>query len=194
MEKIEYEKILLPETILDVDFENGTKGKRELIAAFRAQNENCYFALCPVGENGESQEDVIELVRAVIKDNGEDYALESIDTEEEFELACITFNAVHNSFMEEANAVPDLSFNISLQNENGVLEEYEFIDIFECHGQQYIALIPESEVDDNNITIRLMRFDRVLLDDEANFKVTAIPSEAEYNEALDVFETRLLDT
>lgn len=194
----DYELVKLPETILEIETLDGIRRKYELLTAFRAENNICYFAVLPWDDNEDSDMSV-ELVRATIVGTGEDYQLEPIESDEEFDIAYRAFDAVMNITVEsdveseepESDSTTDV---ITLPNSEGGFDSYIAMDLFECNDITYIALASEQETSENEMTIRLMRYVESIQNGEHGFELFPILSDGEYESALKVFENRMLDS
>lgn len=194
----DYELVKLPETILEIEMLDGIRRKYELLTAFRAENNICYFAMLPCDDNEDSDMSV-ELVRATIVGAGEDYLLEPIESDEEFDIAYRAFDAVMNITVESDVESEELESDstidvITLPNAEVGFDSYSAIDLFDCDDNTYIALASEQETSENEMTIRLMRYGESIKNGERGFELFPIASDNEYESALKVFEKRIIES
>lgn len=179
--------------VMMLDYEDGTKGKRELLSIFPANNGNEYAALLPLNDDETPMLNAnVELIRAVPfinEDNETDYKLEAISSEGEFAAAQEAFSKIsEGSEPEELDDLPTLTF----PNENGEDEEWQIADIFEHRNRKYVALIPKSSIVEDNAEIHLMRFTLKEQDGVEGYEVSSIPSDMEFEDVSKVFEARIL--
>lgn len=181
------------EIILTLQYEDGTQGKRKLLAIFEADNGNEYAALIVLNDDDSVQEGAdIELVRAKPYQNEnmeEDYIIERINSEAELQVAIDAFDRL--APVENAEAENDL-LTLSFKNGNGQFEDWSVVDVFDHNGRKYIALIPLSEVKGNgDVNIHLMRLKLTVQSGIEGCEVFSIPSDMEYDEVERVFQNRV---
>lgn len=190
--------------ILTMQYEDGTGGKRELLSMFKADNRQDYAALLPLNEDESVQEGAsIELVRVKpcrSEDMEEDYLVEGIDTEEEFQVAKEAFDRVVAETLNQleitdnesdGTSVGDLP-TISIQDGDGEMRDWKVVDVFDYNNRKYIALIPLIETGDGiNVSIYLMRLSIADQDGVEGYEINPIPSDMEYDEIAKVFEGRI---
>lgn len=84
------------------------------------------------------------------------------------------------------NAIPDEEdICVTLDMEDGTQEECEILTIFEVNGNDYIALLPEEELDAEEATVYLYRY---LEDADGNPSLENISSDAEYDAVAERFD------
>lgn len=184
--------------VLTITFEGGTVGKRELLSIFSADNGRKYAALLPLNDDETVQTDAnIELVRVtpfINDDDKDDYIIEGITTDEELSTAKEAFDKLPlvEIGADEDSDIGDLP-TVSFVSGNGEAEDWRILDVFDHDNRKYIALIPESEINERNINIHLMRLELTNQNGEEGCEVSSIPSDMEYEEVLKVFESRIAD-
>lgn len=187
-------------TILTLQFEDGTSGKREVLSIFKADNGREYAALLPLDENENVVEGAnIELVRVKLyqnEDMEEDYLIEGITTDAELQTAIEAFERLNIMSEEDTDEVNmDELLTLSLKNDKGQFEDWKVVDVFEHNGRRYIALIPMSNIEDaENINIHLMRLNLTVQGGIEGCEIAPIPSDMEYDEVARVFEKRMSES
>ena len=176
-------------TILEIQYIDGTHGKRKLLSIFQAGNGQDYAALMPLNEDESVQDsEIVELVRVKLCQNDnmeEDYLLESISTETELQVAAEAYE-VYKGETEQTDAVDLLT--LSCKNDKGQLEDWKVVDVFVVSDRRYIALTPVTDAEDSNINIYLMRLNLTVQGGVEGCEVTSIPSDMEYEEVAHVFD------
>jgi len=81
---------------------------------------------------------------------------------------------------------------LTLEDENGVEQEFELVDSLDYNDNRYVALVPllEDEDDEENGELVLLRAD--YMDEDEEFLVI-IEDEDEFNQVADLFMQRLKD-
>ena len=180
--------------ILELQSEDGTSVKRELISIFES-NGHQYAALLPVDDNEKVIEGAsVELVRAdpyQDEEIGDDYMLSEIKSDEELEAAKSEFEKLFAAQIQVDNL--DELQTLTFTKDDGSCEQWKVLDLFEHSNHTYIALIsadvnPEVE----NTDINLMRAELKTKDGIEECDVYAIPTDEEYEEAANVFEQRIV--
>ena len=176
-------------TILEIQYIDGTHGKRKLLSIFQAGNGQDYAALMPLNEDESVQDsEIVELVRVKLCQNDnmeEDYLLESISTETELQVAAEAYE-VYKGVTEQTDAADLLT--LSCKNDKGQLEDWKVVDVFVVSDRRYIALTPVTDAEDSNINIYLMRLNLTVQGGVEGCEVTSIPSDMEYEEVAHVFD------
>ena len=54
---------------------------------------------------------------------------------------------------EETADIEDLDRKLILTDQDGVETEFEFLDVVECNGKEYLVLIPTDSIDDGEVVI-----------------------------------------
>lgn len=185
--------------ILTMQYEDGSKSKREILSIFKADNGCSYAALLPVNDDESVQDNAsIELVRIETYKNEleVDYVIEGITTEAEFKIATEAFEqleVIDNETIDETS-VEDLPV-LFFKNAQGKFEEWKVVDVFDHNNRKYIALIPMLEIKDGtNIEIHLMRVTLTTQGEIEGCEVSSIPSDMEYEEVSKIFERRVNET
>lgn len=184
--------------ILEMQYEDGTSGKRELLSVFKADNGRDYAALLPLNEDESVQEGAsVELVRVKphqTEDMEVDYLIEGITTDEELQIAKAAFERL--DFVaaedEDGTSTEDL-LTLTFENGEGQMEDWKVVDVFDHRDRKYIALIPQSDAEsgDGRINIHLMRLTLTVQNGVEGCEVSSIPSDMEYDEVAKVFESRV---
>lgn len=183
--------------ILEMQYEDDTSGKCELLSIFKADNGCDYAALLTLNEDGSVQEGAsVELVRVKLhqaEDMEVDYLIEGIDTDEELQTAKAAYERL--DFIpvdEEGTSVNDL-LTLTFENSEGQMEDWKVVDVFDLRNRKYIALIPQSDAEsgDGRINIHLMRLTLTVQNGVEGCEVSSIPSDMEYDEVAKVFEARV---
>ena len=176
-------------TILEIQYIDGTHGKRKLLSIFQAGNGQDYAALMPLNEDESVQDsEIVELVRVKLCQNDnmeEDYLLESISTETELQVAAEAYE-VYKGETEQTDTADLLT--LSCKNDKGQLEDWKVVDVFVVSDRRYIALTPVTDAEDSNINIYLMRLNLTVQGGVEGCEVTSIPSDMEYEEVAHVFD------
>lgn len=186
--------------ILTMQYEDGSKSKRELLSIFTANNGCSYAALLQVNDDESVQDNAsIELVRIKTYKNDKlevDYLIERITTEAEFKTATEAFEQLEMTVDSKVNEVDETSVEdlpvLSFKNAQGKFEEWKVVDVFDHNNRKYIALIPMLEIKDGtNIEIHLMRVTLTAQGEIEGCEVSSIPSDMEYEEVSKIFERRV---
>ncbi len=107
-----------------------------------------------------------------------------------------------NELQATKEAIEQLQQEINKDKENveelvlsfkngGKFEDWKIVDVFDHNGRKYIALIPESELNNENINIHLMRLNLTVQDGIEGCEVYSITSDMEYEEVERVFANRI---
>lgn len=173
--------------MINFEYEDGTTDNCELLTLFSAENGNEYMALL-------TSNNAVQLVRATR--NGEQYILDSIDTEEAkiaqeaFEKLTDVAEESERPHGEDEGEIENLE-KITLADENGKEKEYYVIDVFEARNRNYIALAPKDDVSEYNIDVVLMRFEYTTENGVEGINVTPITSDMEFNDVHKAFSERV---
>ena len=187
--------------VLSMEYADGTSGKRELLSIFKAENGRDYAALLQLNDDETVQENAsIELVRVKQYKNEhmeDDYLIEGISSEAELKTAMKAFERLEivDTGEQDVAVTQDTTIEelqiLSFKNGKGQFEEWKVIDVFEHRSRKYIALIPITEYEDENIKINLMRLDLTVQGGIEGCEVTTISSDMEYDDVANVFEKRV---
>ena len=192
--------------ILRFALDDGSEVELVLNRIFKAENGKSYAVLYQTSEDIEEidmESDDRILLHAIPKPleagqepvNEEqpemDYALESIEDEQEYQYAYDAFTALlHEEMLAEMNETePTIEVEI-----DG--EPYKIADIFEARGRQYAALVKQTNAAAEEIVFHLFRYDETDSEDSdyADINVTPIPSSMEYQDVKETFEKRTRTT
>jgi len=183
--------------VLTMEYADGTRGIRELLSIYKAENGRNYAALLPLNEDETVQENAsVELVRINPYTNDEmeeDYIIEEITTEAELQTATEAFERLDIVAAAETDgtSVGNLP-TISFKNGNGQFEDWKMVDVFDHKNRKYVALLPMSDVANrDSINIHLMRINLTVQGGVEGCEVTSIPSDMEYEEVASVFQGRM---
>lgn len=194
--------------ILRFALDDGSEIELVLNRIFVAENGKSYAVLYPTSEDIDEidmESDDRIMLRAIPKPleaefepvNGEqpetDYALESIEDEQEYQYAYDAYTALlHEEMLAEMDETEyDSELNIEIDG-----EQYQIVDIFEARGRQYAALVKRTNAAREEIDFILYRYDETDNDetDFVDITVTPIPSSMEYQDVKAVFEKRTRNT
>lgn len=186
--------------VFSMEYEDGTSGLRELLSIFTADNEQEYAALLPLNEDGSEREDAsIELVRLnpfVDEDGYQDYRMEGIDTDEEFQIALRAFEGGLTAAVEGEGGAEDedAPLTLTIPDKDGNVVEWSVVDVFDHYNRKYIALIPmEGVADDEDIGIYLMRLNVTGEEGFEECDLMHISSDMEYDAVVRAFEARMAE-
>lgn len=184
---------MIENQILEFTMEDGTVERKLLEQIFTAPNGNEYAAILALKpDDSWDDEQPIELVRAIpaASDDGDiHYALEPIESEEEFRIAqdkyAEAFAGISDEEDDEAIKASDTVPHIMLDG-----EDYYMVDAFEARGRKYVALSKTADEGRNEITVYLYRFSAKELEEGEEVEIMPIPSDMEYEEVAEVFSKR----
>lgn len=179
--------------ILEFTMEDGTVERKLLEQIFTAPNGNEYAALLALKpDDSWDDEQPIELVRAIpaaSNDGDINYALEPIESEEEFRIAQDKYTEAFAGISdEEDDAAIKASDTVPHVMLDG--EDYYMVDAFEARGRKYVALSKTADEERSEITVYLYRFSAKELEEGEEVEIMPIPSDMEYEEVAGVFSKR----
>lgn len=179
--------------IFEFTMEDGTVERKLLEQIFTAPNGNEYAALLALKpDDSWDDEQPIELVRAIpaaSNDGDINYALEPIESEEEFRIAQDKYTEAFAGISdEEDDAAIKASDTVPHVMLDG--EDYYMVDAFEARGRKYVALSKTADEERSEITVYLYRFSAKELEEGEEVEIMPIPSEMEYEEVAGVFSKR----
>lgn len=179
--------------ILEFTMEDGTVERKLLEQIFTAPNGNEYAALLALKpDDSWDDEQPIELVRAIpaaSNDGDINYALEPIESEEEFRIAQDKYTEAFAGISdEEDDAAIKASDTVPHVMLDG--EDYYMVDAFEARGRKYVALSKTANEERSEITVYLYRFSAKELEEGEEVEIMPIPSDMEYEEVAGVFSKR----
>ena len=179
--------------ILEFTMEDGTVERKLLEQIFTAPNGNEYAALLALKpDDSWDDEQPIELVRAIpaaSNDGDINYALEPIESEEEFRIA-------QDKYTEAFAGISDVEDDAAIKASDTVPhvmldgEDYYMVDAFEARGRKYVALSKTADEERSEITVFLYRFSAKKLEEGEEVEIMPIPSDMEYEEVAGVFSKR----
>lgn len=179
--------------ILEFTMEDGTVERKLLEQIFTAPNGNEYAALLALKpDDSWDDEQPIELVRAIpaaSNDGDINYALEPIESEEEFRIAQDKYTEAFAGISdEEDDAAIKASDTVPHVMLDG--EDYYMVDAFEARGRKYVALSKTADEERSEITVYLYRLSAKELEEGEEVEIMPIPSDMEYEEVAGVFSKR----
>lgn len=179
--------------IFEFTMEDGTVERKLLEQIFTAPNGNEYAALLALKpDDSWDDEQPIELVRAIpaaSNDGDINYALEPIESEEEFRIAQDKYTEAFAGISdEEDDAAIKASDTVPHVMLDG--EDYYMVDAFEARGRKYVALSKTADEERSEITVYLYRFFAKELEEGEEVEIMPIPSDMEYEEVAGVFSKR----
>lgn len=179
--------------IFEFTMEDGTVERKLLEQIFTAPNGNEYAALLALKpDDSWDDEQPIELVRAIpaaSNDGDINYALEPIESEEEFRIAQDKYTEAFAGISdEEDDAAIKASDTVPHVMLDG--EDYYMVDAFEARGRKYVALSKTADEERSEITVYLYRFSAKELEEGEEVEIMLIPSDMEYEEVAGVFSKR----
>lgn len=179
--------------IFEFTMEDGTVERKLLEQIFTAPNGNEYAALLALKpDDSWDDEQPIELVRAIpaaSNDGDINYALEPIESEEEFRIAQDKYTEAFAGISdEEDDAAIKASDTVPHVMLDG--EDYYMVDAFEARGRKYVALSKTADEERSEITVYLYRFSAKELEEGEEVEIMPIPSDMEYEEVAGVFSKR----
>lgn len=179
--------------IFEFTMEDGTVERKLLEQIFTAPNGNEYAALLALKpDDSWDDEQPIELVRAIpaaSNDGDINYALEPIESEEEFRIAQDKYTEAFAGISdEEDDAAIKASDTVPHVMLDG--EDYYMVDAFEAKGRKYVALSKTADEERSEITVYLYRLFAKELEEGEEVEIMPIPSDMEYEEVAGVFSKR----
>ena len=179
--------------IFEFTMEDGTVERKLLEQIFTAPNGNEYAALLALKpDDSWDDEQPIELVRAIpaaSNDGDINYALEPIESEEEFRIAQDKYTEAFAGISdEEDDAAIKASDTVPHVMLDG--EDYYMVDAFEAKGRKYVALSKTADEERSEITVYLYRLSAKELEEGEEVEIMPIPSDMEYEEVAGVFSKR----
>ena len=82
---------------------------------------------------------------------------------------------------------------IRTEDENGEMQSFELVDVFQCNNKDYAALIKVnedgSEIEDEEQELILMR----LIEEEDNYTFEEIEDDKEFDQVVEAFENEVDD-
>lgn len=179
--------------IFEFTMEDGTVERKLLEQIFTAPNGNEYAALLALKpDDSWDDEQPIELVRAIpaaSNDGDINYALEPIESEEEFRIAQDKYTEAFAGISdEEDDAAIKASDTVPHVMLDG--EDYYMVDAFEARGRKYVALSKTADEERSEITVYLYRLSAKELEEGEEVEIMPIPSDMEYEEVAGVFSKR----
>lgn len=184
---------MIENQILEFTMEDGTVERKLLEQIFTAPNGKEYAALLALKpDDSWDDEEPIELVRAIpaaSNDGDIHYALEPIESEEEFRVAQDKYTEAFAGISDEED---DAEIKASDTVPHVMLdgEDYYIVDAFEIRGRKYVALSKTADEERNEITVCLYRISDKELEEGEEVEIMPIPSDMEYEEVAGVFSKR----
>lgn len=184
---------MIENQILEFTMEDGTVERKLLEQIFTAPNGNEYAAILALKpDDSWDDEQPIELVRAIpaaSNDGDIHYALEPIESKEEFRIAQDKYTEAFAGISdEEDDAAIKASDTVPHVMLDG--EDYYMVDAFEARGRKYVALSKTAGEERSEITVYLYRLSAKRLEEDEKVEIMPIPSDMEYEEVAGVFSKR----
>lgn len=191
--------------ILSVEFADGKKARREVMAIFPAENGRTYAALLPITAAGNAEPGgAIELVRATpckTGDGEDDYIIGAIKSDMELDIARAAFlllelpapETVTEEEQTEENTTAPLP-SLQIISEDGEEQTWQIVDIFTVEDIQYAAMTliaPLSAEKKIGEDVSLFRVENAVQDGMEGLSVSSIPSAEEFEKVKNAFEERL---
>lgn len=95
--------------------------------------------------------------------------------------------------MDENNNIPDEEFDniIVLNDENGEEVQFEFLDLVELDGEEYVVLLPVEEGEEESGEVVILKVEDTEADDEESY--VSVDDEEVLNKVFEIFKEKFKD-